>query len=52
MHKAVAVINDEVVKKPEDTFKMMIPSILYTIQNILTVGALSHLDSVTFQVSI
>jgi len=51
MHKAVAVINDEVVKKPEDTFKMMIPSILYTIQNILIVVALSHLDSVTFQVT-
>jgi UDP-sugar transporter A1/2/3 len=40
----------EVVKRPKETLKMIIPSGLYTIQNNLLYTALTNLDAGTYQV--
>ena len=42
----------EVVNRPKETLKMIIPSGLYTIQNNLLYIALSNLDAATYQVCI
>ena len=41
---------DEIVKKPGETAKLLIPSGLYTIQNNLLFVALTNLDAATYQV--
>jgi len=41
----------EVVKKPEETMKLSIPSCLYTVQNNLLFLALTNLDAATYQVT-
>jgi hypothetical protein len=43
-------INQEILNKPRDTIKLAIPAGLFTLQSNLLFLALSHLDSVTFQV--
>ncbi|RWS17090.1 UDP-N-acetylglucosamine transporter-like protein [Dinothrombium tinctorium] len=44
-------INDEIVKQPLETCKLLIPAALYTIQNNLLFLALSNLDAATYQVT-
>ena len=41
----------EVVNKPGETMKLLIPSGLYTIQNNLLFVALTNLDAATYQVT-
>jgi UDP-sugar transporter A1/2/3 len=41
----------EVVQKPGETAKLLIPSGLYTIQNNLLFVALTNLDAATYQVT-
>jgi len=40
----------EVVKRPMETLKMIVPSGLYTMQNNLLYSALTNLDAATYQV--
>jgi solute carrier family 35 (UDP-sugar transporter), member A1/2/3 len=50
----VGLINEldiEIVKKPKETLKLLIPSGLYTLQNNLLFIALSNLDAATYQVT-
>ncbi len=42
----------EVVGKPRETAKLLIPSGLYTIQNNLLFVALTNLDAATYQVKL
>lgn len=44
-------LNDEIVQKPYETLKLLIPSGLYTLQNNLLFVALSNLDAATYQVT-
>ncbi len=44
------MFNTEVVGKPLETAKLLIPSGLYTIQNNLLFVALTNLDAATYQV--
>ena len=44
------VLSNEVFFKPNETFKLAIPSSLYSLQNNLVLLALSWLDAATFQV--
>ena len=41
----------EIVQKPTETLKLLIPSGLYTLQNNLLFIALSNLDAATYQVT-
>lgn len=41
----------EVIKKPEETIKLSVPSCLYTVQNNLLFLALTNLDAATYQVT-
>ncbi|CAF0732032.1 unnamed protein product [Brachionus calyciflorus] len=43
--------NDEIIQKPIETLKLLIPSGLYTLQNNLLFIALSNLDAATYQVT-
>merc|ERR1712071_397214 len=45
------VLSNEVFFKPNETFKLAIPSSLYSLQNNLVLLALSWLDAATFQVT-
>lgn len=49
--KSLLIFYFEVLKKPNETIKLLIPSSLYTIQNNLVITALSNLDAPTFQIS-
>ncbi len=42
--------NDEMIKKPLDCLKLLIPSLLYTLQNNLQFIALSNISAAVFQV--
>jgi UDP-sugar transporter A1/2/3 len=44
-------INIEIIQKPGETFKLLIPAGLYTLQNNLLFVALSNLDAATYQVT-
>lgn len=44
------MFQNEVVNKPGETMKLLIPSGLYTIQNNLLFVALTNLDAATYQV--
>ena len=52
LRHAAALFWQEVVLKPRETFKMSIPSALYTIQNNLLYVALTNLDAATYQADI
>lgn len=45
------VLWEEIVQSPMETFKLLIPATLYTIQNNLLFMALSNLDAATYQVT-
>lgn len=45
-------INGEVLQKPKETSKLIVPAALYTIQNNLLFLALSNLDAATYQVKL
>ena len=51
LHKTLKTLKDEVIKKPFETCKLLVPATLYTIQNNLLFLALSNLDAATYQVS-
>jgi UDP-sugar transporter A1/2/3 len=44
-------LHAEIVQKPTETLKLLIPSGLYTLQNNLLFIALSNLDAATYQVT-
>jgi UDP-galactose transporter len=44
-------LNEDIVQKPGETLKLLIPSGLYTLQNNLLFVALSNLDAATYQVT-
>lgn len=44
-------LNNEIIQKPGETMKLLIPSGLYTLQNNLLFIALSNLDAATYQVT-
>jgi UDP-sugar transporter A1/2/3 len=44
-------LNAEIIKKPLETMKLLIPAGLYTLQNNLLFLALSNLDAATYQVT-
>jgi UDP-sugar transporter A1/2/3 len=44
-------LNNEIIQKPKDTFKLAVPSFLYAIQNNLYYVALSNVDAVTYSVT-
>ncbi|OQV15100.1 UDP-N-acetylglucosamine transporter [Hypsibius exemplaris] len=44
-------IDTEILQKRGETLKLLIPAVLYTIQNNLLFLALSHLDAATYQVT-
>ena len=44
------MFKNEIVNKPRETMKLLIPSGLYTIQNNLLFVALTNLDAATYQV--
>ncbi len=48
--KTLNSLYDEILDKLNDTLKLSVPAILYTIQNNLLFIALSNLDAATFQV--
>ena len=43
-------IDSEIIRKPMDLARLMVPSVLYMIQNNLLYVAMTHLEAVTFQV--
>ena len=45
-------LNDNILKQPLDCLKILVPSLVYTLQNNLIFVAVSNLDAATFQVSI
>jgi hypothetical protein len=47
----VREINVEMVQKPADCLKLMIPSLLYTLQNNLQFIAISNISAAVFQVT-
>ena len=51
LHKTLKTLKEEVIKKPFETCKLLVPATLYTIQNNLLFLALSNLDAATYQVS-
>lgn len=44
-------LNTEIIQKPIETMKLLIPAGLYTLQNNLLFIALSNLDAATYQVT-
>lgn len=50
IYKTLDSLYDEIVDKLNDTLKLSVPAVLYTIQNNLLFIALSNLDAATFQV--
>ena len=51
MTETLNQLNTEIVNKPKETLKLLIPALLYTLQNNLYFIALSNLDVVTYQVT-
>lgn len=49
--KAYKLLEVELFDKPGETLILLVPSILYTIQNNLLILALTNLDAATFQVT-
>merc|ERR1739848_179002 len=49
--RASAVLNDEVIRKPQDTLALAIPAILYAIQNCCLQWSTSNLPAALFQVT-
>lgn len=47
----VRQLNEDIVQKPLETLKLLIPAGLYTLQNNLLFVALSNLDAATYQVT-
>ena len=45
-------VNAEMIQKPVDCLKLMIPSLLYTLQNNLQFIALSNISAAVFQVAL
>lgn len=45
------MLQEEIIHKPFDTMKLMVPSGIYTLQNNLLYIALSNLDAATYQVN-
>ena len=52
LSSTLGLLKLELVDKYNETLKVSVPSILYTIQNNLLYVALTHLDAATFQVCI
>ena len=50
--QSLEMFKTEVVGKPRETVKLLIPSGLYTIQNNLLFVALTNLDAATYQVKL
>ncbi|KAI1280363.1 UDP-N-acetylglucosamine transporter [Halotydeus destructor] len=48
---AITTIKEEVIHKPFETSKLLVPATLYTVQNNLLFLALSNLDAATYQVT-
>ena len=48
----LTIIQNEIIYKFYELFKVGVPAILYTIQNNLLYVALSHLDAATYQVGL
>ena len=46
----LSYLKDEIVNKPRETAKLIVPSGLYVLQNNLLFLALANLDAVTYQV--
>ena len=44
-------LNTDIIQKPTETLKLLIPSALYTLQNNLLFISLSNLDPATYQVT-
>jgi UDP-sugar transporter A1/2/3 len=44
-------LNNEILQKPYETLKLLVPAGLYTLQNNLLFIALSSLDAATYQVT-
>lgn len=49
--QALNQVLEDVLKKPLETFKLAIPSVIYTLQNNLLYVALSNLDAATYQIT-
>lgn len=47
---ALRRMHSEIICKPDDFVKLLIPAVLYTIQNNLAYVAISNLDAATYQV--
>lgn len=52
LSRGFSVLYVEIVQKKTETFKVSVPSVLYTFQNNLLYLALTYLDAATFQVSL
>lgn len=50
MGPALRRMHSEIICKPDDFVKLLIPAVLYTIQNNLAYVAISNLDAATYQV--
>ncbi|XP_030606858.1 solute carrier family 35 member A3b isoform X1 [Archocentrus centrarchus] len=51
LHAVKRLLNEEILSKPMDTMKLIIPAGIYTLQNNLLYVALSNLDAATYQVT-
>ena len=51
VRKSIRAFKDEIIGKPFETMKLIVPSGLYCLQNNLLFVALTNLDAATYQVS-